>query len=614
MNGLIYEKNMNALRKRFPGMADIIDRKKIFEEMKHQVLVEQAADGTPILNVRQEERVLYLGGKREPRQVAKRIIERWGELNSVASVFVVGMGNVAFLTELLEHTEKTTNIMVYEPSLQIFQVLMQQVDISIYFENRAIGLVIEGLNEYEMEPVIKTFLNVSNVEFMKSHVCANYSELFSEKVLHFLKSLDRISTTIISNYNTAIRFATVEADNLFHNIGYLCDGSITIQLCDVLPTDIPAIIVSAGPSLNKNIMELRKAKNRAFIVAVDTAVKPLVKAGIIPDLYVVVDGLKPVELLDFEEAKRIPMMPSLTSSKEILQQHKGKKIFFFDGEILAYNIMAMNGVALSALACGGSVACSAFSLVYKLGFSRIILVGQDLAFTGNRTHADGTFKEIMDEVDTSCYQMVRGNCEEWVPTRSDYKMYLDWFNYYIAGCEDIHVINATEGGARIDNTEIMPLAEAIERECSKEVDIAACFAKLQPVLGKEQRKRAVEYLNSIPKMFLDLKKDIKKEKEYYCKLQKICKNTRLDNTAYLQVLNRIKKTTKRIMAHDLYSIVTRTLAVGEYLISSEQFYQEDTPRKEGLEIARKGIQYTDLMEQCIDILILLAEDTVAKIK
>ena len=38
------------------------------------------------------------------------------------------------------------------------------------------------------------------------------------------------------------------------------------------------------------------------------------------------------------------------------------------------------------------VACSAFSLVYKLGFSRIILVGQDLALTGNKTHADGTFK------------------------------------------------------------------------------------------------------------------------------------------------------------------------------------------------------------------------------
>lgn len=51
------------------------------------------------------------------------------------------------------------------------------------------------------------------------------------------------------------------------------------------------------------------------------------KAGIIPDLYVVVDGLKPIELLDFEEAKRIPLMPSLSSAKEIMANHTGKRFF-----------------------------------------------------------------------------------------------------------------------------------------------------------------------------------------------------------------------------------------------------------------------------------------------
>ena len=50
---------------------------------------------------------------------------------------------------------------------------------------------------------------------------------------------------------------------------------------------------------------------------------------------------------------------------------------------------------------------------------------------------------------------------------ADYKMYLDWFNYYIAGCEGIHVMNATEGGAKIENTEIINLKDAIDRECKK---------------------------------------------------------------------------------------------------------------------------------------------------
>lgn len=66
----------------------------------------------------------------------------------------------------------------------------------------------------------------------------------------------------------------------------------------------------------------------------------------------------------------------------------------------------MNQIPFYGVACGGSVACSAFSLVYKMGFSRIILVGQDLALTGNKTHADGTFMDKMQTIDTSKAIMV----------------------------------------------------------------------------------------------------------------------------------------------------------------------------------------------------------------
>ncbi|MDD7642135.1 MAG: DUF115 domain-containing protein [bacterium] len=614
MNPEIYKKNMDALRKRFPGVVEVIEKKMYEGAGKVHVSVEYAQDESPILLVEKDQRQLYLSGKREPRQTAARVIERWGKLNHATPIYVVGMGNVAFMTELLEQTDPGINIMVYEPSIDIFLTLLQEADISVYFKNRALGLVVNGLNEEEMDGIIQAFINLANVGFLKHYVCPNYREFFPEEVLHFLKRLEKLSSNIIVGRNTGIRFSTVEADNLFHNIGYMCDNYITTQLCDVLPTDIPAIVVSAGPSLNKNIHELKKAKNKAFIVAVDTAVKPLVRAGIIPDMYVIVDGLKPEELLDFEEAKSIPMMPSVTSAKAVLSNHHGKKIFYFEGQMFLWNLFAMNGIPFSNVACGGSVACSAFSVVYKLGFSRIILVGQDLAMTGNKTHADGTFKEKMDEIDTSHCMMVEGNCEEKVPTRGDFKLYLDWFNYYIAGCEGIHVMNATEGGAKIENTEIITLREAIERECHKEVDMKACFDKLQPVFNEECRERAVSYLRTIPDMFRGIKKDVKKGQALYKKLQKICKTAHVDQTAYLQVLNKIKKLTNKIEGHELFSIITATLAVVDYLISSEQFHEEDSLQKEGLEIARQGITYMGLVEQCIDLLIPLAEETVGQLK
>lgn len=624
MSNQIYEANLTAMRERFPKLADLVMEKQKErndegkEAAKIGIQLEYSLDDAPVLSVCKKEeeqtRTVYLSGKRRPRETAKRIIGQWGELNWTTPIFVTGMGDIAFLQELLRVTDKRINVMVYEPSIDVFYFLLEHVDLTEYFANRPLGLIIEGINEKEMDDVIKSYVSLANVEFLKHYTNRGYAAIESNKVVYFLKRIDKLTSGIMINRNTGVRFSAVEVENLLRNIGFLCDGYITTQLCDVLPIDIPAIVVSAGPSLNKNILELKKAKNKAFIVAVDTAVKPLVRAGIIPDLYVIVDGLKPIELLDFPEAREIPLMPSLSSAYQVLKQHTGKKFFYFEGNMLAYNLMAMNGISFSSVSCGGSVACSAFSLVYKLGFSRIILVGQDLAMTGNKTHADGTFKEKMEEIDTSRCLMVEGNCEEKVPTRGDFKMYLDWFNYYINGCEGIHVINATEGGAKIENTEIMTLADAIARECDKEVDIQACFEKLEPIFNEEMRKRAIDYLHTIPDMYRRLRKEVKKEKENYKKLRRICQKQKIDRSAYLHILNRIKQTTANIEGHRLFSTISSTLTVADYMIASEQFYEEDSIQAEGLEIARKGIKYMELVDQCIGVLIPLAEDTVGKIK
>ena len=79
-----------------------------------------------------------------------------------------------------------------------------------------------------------------------------------------------------------------------------------LPILGAIPNDVPAFVVSAGPSLNKNIKELRRAKNKSFIIAVDTAVKPLLQEGIVPDMFATLDGIKPLELVETEQAKELP--------------------------------------------------------------------------------------------------------------------------------------------------------------------------------------------------------------------------------------------------------------------------------------------------------------------
>ena len=75
-------------------------------------------------------------------------------------------------------------------------------------------------------------------------------------------------------------FSPYQAENFYHNVGYLQTGYKAFQLLGKIPSNVPAFVVSAGPSLNKNIKELKRAKGKSFIIAVDTAVlKGIIKVS-----------------------------------------------------------------------------------------------------------------------------------------------------------------------------------------------------------------------------------------------------------------------------------------------------------------------------------------------
>lgn len=141
------------------------------------------------------------------------------------------------------------------------------------------------------------------------------------KQLH--KHIDEETIT----WNTLIRYTDIKAKNTFYNLHYLYEGYSVEELHGILPEDIPTIVVSAGPSLNKNIMDLKKAVGKACIIATDTAMKPLLNAGIIPNLFVIIDGLKPGILFEHENISKVPMVTMTGVSVEPMEYHKGKNFF-----------------------------------------------------------------------------------------------------------------------------------------------------------------------------------------------------------------------------------------------------------------------------------------------
>ena len=596
----MYEKNLKTLAHHYQEMDKMIREAKEVMKTDIEVIKEESNEGNPILKVRKDGKCYYLNGKRNTTEPAKMWVNSLGKLQPNASVLMVGVGNPSYLKELVEQTDNRITIIIYEPSLEIFLKFLEMEDLEPWMEKHLIIFWVDGLKDMDdqhMSVILETVLVYEKLNYSRNLVLPNYQALFPEKVVQFMKTCRDIAVREALTFNTANNFSSIMVKNLFMNARYLCNGYKTTQLVDVIPRDIPGILVAAGPSLNKNIQELKKAKGKAFIIAVDTAIKPLLKAGIVPDMFAIIDAQKPLDLVKIEAAREIPLVSTLNASPEVLDYHTGMKFFYDEGYQFAERIFLKSGKKIGDVSCGGSVANMAFSLLYKIGIDTIIMVGQDLAFTDNKSHADGTFRDVIEETDTSNFRMVEGNYEDKVPTRPDFKAFIDWYDMYIEGCkghrENFRVINATEGGARIKNTEIMTLREAIEKECKEDIDIRGCLDKLSPMLDEDARNWTVEFLQGLPKEFEKLSSNAKALLKLYRKLDKVCDQRIINREEYLGILKKLKKKTEFISATSTYQLVAISMTAAQYILSNEQFWERDSIQEEGKEMARKGILYTE---------------------
>ena len=616
MSKEIWDKNIAAMRKWYPSFVELF-LKKEGEKEELEVCREFSRDGELIFRIKKGSRNIYLGGKRNAKEPVEIWLQRLGKIHKYAPVFLFGVGSGAYIKALVQHTEKEVNLIVYEPSITIFRTMLQETDLSEELESRPIAFLVEGVNETEFGPVMNRVVAVESLNFLKEEIHPGYRTLFGEQLLPYMKKLQRKTESMQVSYNTGILFCKDLAQNVLGNMKYVCDGYNTKLLSEVIPHNGPAILVAAGPSLNKNIHELKKAKNKAFILAVDTAIKPLMKAGIVPDAFLTIDPHKLLALVDIEGAEKIPVIAPTSARHALLERQKAKKIFYSDGYLIPRHIYSMHKKEFPDVSTGGSVACNCFSLLYKMGFDTIIMVGQDLAYTDHKSHADGTFEEKMPEKNTEHMIMVKGNYEEQVPTLLNLRMYLDWFQMYVAGVKKryhVRVINATEGGAWIEGTELMTLKDAIAQTCTEEISFETCIAQMKSAFTKEEYEKAVEYLHSIPGEYEEIAAIARQLHEAFQKLGQLGRSKNIQKDSCQKQLDQIKKLNRQCSRKEAFQLIEATVPNADFIIRSEYYYENGSVEEETREIARKGMKYSELLEQCAQLLKEIAEQTLLPVE
>jgi glycosyltransferase involved in cell wall biosynthesis len=479
---------------------------EFFEKMDSDVRVNKtiAKDGTEILEFCRQDKLYRMNSLYRPTVEAERFAAPFKDMDAGSVLIVFGYGNGIFPRALMEACGEDVTVIFYEPEMSVWEGIgnspedvSQVLGIRGYLvTGERFGKGFQYRTTIEFFDLLQEVISYFNHEKVSVVTLPKYGEVFPEQLQAFEGKIQFRLGRVRSNVMTAKYMGHEAVVNNIMNLQCVPDSYCADSFQGVFPKNMPAIVVASGPSLEKNVKVLKKAKGHALILCVDTAIRYLLKENIIPDLIVCVDPALPLKYVDVDGADRVPIVGSVDMNYEVLQRVPNSKVIFASTENpCVKTFYQRSGHEISQLKSGGSVATFAFSLCLYWGFRNVILIGQDLALAGKQQYAGtmeiSTIADIEDRNNLLEVEDIYGNT---IYTIRDYYAYLKWFEQTIAVHPEIRVIDATEGGAKIAGTEIMTLENALREYGDENLDFEGCMKETPPAFSPEEK---IEIRNNI---------------------------------------------------------------------------------------------------------------------
>lgn len=597
MSNQILIKNQDAIRMYHPLIDQMFQTVNEQSESNIQVGVAEVSD-KKVLYARMGEETFQLDTMYDSDELLDIWFHNLSDIYFNTKFLFFGLGNGMFVRKILQNTQSEIRVIVYEPTLNILSKVIEEFDISDILTDRRVLLIVEGMNSNTIEENYYSELNYTDLETFIYRSYLNYNRLYEKEFFRYMEAVENVCSSINSTQDVIGRYGEIYYENTFQNMDYFIHGKSLQHLYELLPKDVPAIIVAAGPSLDKNVKDLEKAKGKAFIVAVDTALPPLIRNGIIPDMCISIDGKKKSFHFADAESHEIPLVCYLLSHALILKQHTAVKFFLNDINHHIQHYLSGKQKVLPIISSGGSVANDAFSLVQLLGFTTIILIGQDLALTGNKSHADATLcgqlKWTADRF--SDLIEVEGIDGKPVLSKGEYRLYCRWFEEQIRQFPELKVIDATEGGAKIQGTIIQPLLETIEKECKKEVDFQKIISDTNDYFSDEEKADFIAYLLKLPDELEAALRSVRKGIADYLKMQEIVYKDKYRTGEFKKLFQETARIGEEIEKNPSLDYIRNRIQQQTTKLLKDIYITEDDERKELLTGCEKGITYLKIME------------------
>ena len=570
--------------------------------MERKVVWDKSLCGEKIAAIEDDGYRWYFNSRYDDNTIAE------GWVNGIESsgrhdIFLVfGIANGVYIKKLREKY-KDNVIVVFEPNEELYRNAEEDGELKDFLDKEEIILENE---EHNLTIIMGNLVNYLNHKYVHYIITPNYDKVFRLETVRIRYMLAKTVENVMYNRNTGIIFEKAASKNCLFNMKDAFYQNTLADLIDGMKkyADRPAVIVSAGPSLDKNIMELKKVKNKVFIICVDSAVRVMVKAGILPDLIVTIDPKKSIKRFSLPEIQEIPMVCDIYFNHNVTTVYNGRRFYSFVEKGIVLSMVEDD--RRNTVMSGGSVANTAFSVAENIGFHNIVLMGQDLSYPQGKKHAEAANVHGNNDINKNSrrYYEIDGYYGEKVMTESNLDVYRKWFEEVIAIMPHIHVYNATEGGAMINGAINIPLSRFIEEHCSnlEEVDFLRVINDIPKHFDEAARNERKEKIRNLKQIevpeFMETIRSCKKQYEEFNKLNLQGKYT---GQRFKTVAEKIIELQNVIKETDIMGFIENYNAVKTYTLEETLLDEQETPYEENKAIYKNGMELIDIYEESTEM-------------
>ncbi|MDP4182092.1 MAG: DUF115 domain-containing protein [Bacillota bacterium] len=480
--------------------------------------------------------------------------------NKADVVFGIGFG---YHLEVLLTGFKNKKVILIEPDIQLFYqiICIRNLELIIkkseIFLDEQMDIVLDRLN------LLLWDTEAGGIQCEPFEVYGYmFESLWDELRNKFIKQAQNFNV----DFSTKKVYGELWTSNSISNAAKLNEAANLQGLIGNF-RNIPGILVSAGPSLKKNIPLLKELKNKAIIMAAGTAVAILEENGITPNFMVGIDAsAAEAELHKKVISKDIYFIYTNQIAKGSIESYKGPKFFMnYPVDLYSAELLKYCRIKSDCVLSGPSVANTCADLLYKMGCNPIVLVGQDLAYTNIKVD-DKNNKDPNMIIDRDVY----GNL---VYTSTVFVSMRNWFEGYFEKIKaDVELLNVTEGGLNIENTVNCALRDVVKRLENMDFDIDGKISNIynKSRFSKELATKFNEFKSKLSGEITKFERLFEEQDKIVDSISKDIYHPAKNRIIFEKMTRRVSEITDLLLDSTLYNIALKNIVdIDFYIIKLE---------------------------------------------